>query len=309
MNQQWIEQREAAIHKTYTAVQKEDTWLNHPYSISLETYSKCNAACTFCPYPQLDRINKKLSDEVVYRIIDELSESVHPHHISMARINEPLLDVRFFDFTSCINKKLPNTGISLFSNGSTLHDKMINKLLSVKNLDYMVISLNDHRPAEYEASMKISFEKTMRRVRSLHERKSLGEIPFPIGLTRVGDGTTADQDFLKWAKKEFPKFGAQCLHQFEWVGGVAGVPYMGGARAGCSQWFSLQINADGSESFCCIDSGSIDGGLNINTASVAEMYNQPWRRTLRERVMKRTEVRECATCTHGLNETLAPDSN
>lgn len=308
MARQWLEQREKILHDGYLAIQKEEKWLDHPYSVSLETYSKCNAACTFCPYPGLDRIGQKLDDKVVYRIIDELSTGVHPHHISMAKINEPLLDVRFFDFCAYINEKLPETGISLFSNGSTLHDKMINRLIEVKNLIYLAISLNDHRPAEYEASMKISYEKTMRRVRPLHERKARGEIPFPIALTRVGDGTSADQDFLKWARTELPQFGAQCLHQFEWSGDTAGATYLGGARAGCSQWFSLQINGDGKESFCCIDSGSVKDGMNINTASVSEIYNQPWRRALRERALMRTAVPECATCTHGLNETLQPDS-
>ncbi len=309
MAREWLERREKILHDGYLAIQNDKRWLDHPYSVSLETYSKCNAACTFCPYPGLDRIGQKLDDKVVFRVIDELSEGVHPHHISMAKINEPLLDVRFFDFCAYINEKLPQTGISLFSNGSTLHDKMINRLIEVKNIIFMVISLNDHRPAEYEASMKISYEKTMRRVRPLHERKVRGDIPFPIALTRVGDGTSADQEFLKWAKVEFPKFGAQCLHQFEWVGEDAGVSYLGGAQAGCSQWFSLQINGDGTESFCCIDTGSVKNGLNINTMSVSEMYNQPWRRALRERAMMRTEVPECATCTHGLNETLQPDSD
>lgn len=198
MTRQWLEQREKAVHDGYLAIQNDKTWLDHPCSVSLETYSKCNAACTFCPYPGLDRIGQKLDDKVVYRIIDELAAGVHPNLISMAKINEPLLDTRFFDFCAYINEKLPETGIALFSNGSTLHEKMINRLIGVKNLRFLVISLNDHRPAEYEASMKISYEKTMRRVRPLHERKVQGEIPFPIALTRVGDGTAADQDFIRF---------------------------------------------------------------------------------------------------------------
>lgn len=44
----------------------------------LETISVCNATCTFCPYVELDRIGTRMSDDLLQKVIADLTE-MRPH--------------------------------------------------------------------------------------------------------------------------------------------------------------------------------------------------------------------------------------
>ena len=57
-------------------------YLDWPKEVSIETFAKCNAACTFCPYTTLDRIGTKMPDELIERIIDELKDHPWPFIVS-----------------------------------------------------------------------------------------------------------------------------------------------------------------------------------------------------------------------------------
>ena len=48
-------------------------YMDQPGEVSIETLSLCNARCTFCPYPTLERKGERMSDEMLTRIIDEMN--------------------------------------------------------------------------------------------------------------------------------------------------------------------------------------------------------------------------------------------
>jgi len=299
-----FERVEHELHESYLNIQQSGRWLESPYSISFETLSNCNAACTFCPYPELDRIGTKLDDAVIYGALDEVADGPGPHpaRVMLFRVNEMFLDPRLFDFLSYVNRRLPRTRIPLFTNGSTLSDKIVDRVLALSNVPFLVVSLNDHRPVEYEATMALPFDRTLDRLRRLQQRKRAAEFEFNVVLSRVGDGTPTDRAFIEWVKTHFPEFVGSCSAQVTWVGGYPGRQYVRAPRAGCSQWFGINILADGRESFCCIDAHGVTEGMNLNRHRLLEIYNQPWRRTLRETALRRSEVAECRSCAHGVSE-------
>ena len=67
-----------------------DYYLDQPKEVSLETWAQCNAACTFCPYPTMDRIGDKMPDELIDRLVGEMSEFKYPFYFSPFKVNEPL---------------------------------------------------------------------------------------------------------------------------------------------------------------------------------------------------------------------------
>ena len=69
-------------------------------SIEIETINRCNNDCSFCPVSKGNDIReyKKMSEELYHQIIDQLSDMDYRGYISLFSNNEPLLDVRIFDF-------------------------------------------------------------------------------------------------------------------------------------------------------------------------------------------------------------------
>jgi radical SAM protein with 4Fe4S-binding SPASM domain len=65
---------------------------------------------------------------------------------------------------------------------------------------------------------------------------------------------------------------------------------------GCGQWFNINVLADGKVAFCCIDSEGKWVLGDVNEQHLLEIYNQPKRRALRESLLNRTQLLQCATC-------------
>ncbi len=269
----------------------------YPHMVSIETWAVCNAACNFCPYPTMKRQGDRMSDALFYKIIDELAEGGrYPKIITLARVNEPFLDKRIFEFSHYINKKLPLTKLHYFSNAAPLNEANIRRFLEIKNIDLLNISFNDHRAVEYEQVMQLPFHKTLANVDLLHEILSTEKTTFPVRISRVGDGSEADRGFAEWVWQRFPYFGPAVTTRGDWMGYietdvVAPVP-----DVGCSQWYQLHILADGREAFCCIDAEGTFATGNANTTNVIDIYNAPESLKLRDPSLSRCAVEKCDKC-------------
>ena len=276
-------------------VRKRSPYMDWPAHVHMETLAKCNAACTFCPYPQLDRQGAKMSDELVAKIIGDLQEipSTLPFQLSPFKVNEPFMDVRLFDILDTVNTKLPNAYITLTTNASPLTPANLEKLKKVPRLGYLWISFNDPRQKEYEKIMDLPFTRTIERLCMLHQSKQSGELPFRVILSRVGDGSVADDEFLHWVKQHYPAFEVSIFPRGGWIGqvdteGLAPIP-----DVGCARWFEISITAPGVVAHCCMDGQAKYPIGDVNTHSVLDIYNAPEYRALCEQALTRMEVSPC----------------
>lgn len=276
---------------------RDGRYMDYPYQVSFETMVLCNASCNFCPYPTLSRKGDTMSDQLIAKIIDEC-RSIPPDlpiQIVPTRVNEPFLDRRIFDICKSVNDNLPNAEIQLFSNASPLNSKNLLKLADLRKISRLVISLHENRAEAYERVLGIPFERTMRNVEELHELKVSGTIDFPVELSRVGDGSSQDEEFCRWGREKFPRFTVYSTARANWIGAVdtlvSPVP-----QVGCGQWFNINVLADGRVTFCCIDSEGKWSFGDANRQHILEIYNQPERRALRQNLPNRTGLAQCATC-------------
>ncbi|MFC4669483.1 hypothetical protein ACFO5X_13050 [Seohaeicola nanhaiensis] len=84
---------ETAQQRLYANLREGDKWLDSPMIVSIETYAKSNAACTFCPYPDLERQGTRLDRYRVLALIDAVAGFARPPaRLNLSRVNEPLLD-------------------------------------------------------------------------------------------------------------------------------------------------------------------------------------------------------------------------
>ncbi|MBX2861046.1 MAG: SPASM domain-containing protein [Vampirovibrio sp.] len=274
-------------------------YMNYPAHVHLETLALCPAACSFCPYPSLERQGAKMSDELLDKVLTELTEIPQsvPFQLSPFKVNEPFLDTRLFDILNRINRDLPHASITLTSNSTPITPEKLEALQQVKNMEYLWISTNDYRPAEYEATMKLKWSRTIERLTMIHEAMVQGKLPFRVVLSRVGDGTVEDQNFTQWVKDSFPLFSSHVFQRGGWIGQVDVDLYAPVPNVGCARWFDLSITATGTVAHCCMDGQAKWPIGDVNTQHILEVYNHPEYRKLRESTLSRQQVEPCNTCT------------
>lgn len=283
-------------YDVHMAILRHSPAMEYPRHIHMETMANCNAACDFCPYPVLNRQGAKMSDELIEKILQDLTEipKEFSFSISPLKVSEPFLDVRIFDVMQRINELLPQAGISLTTNASPLTEKKMEQLKTIKNINYIWVSFNDHRKAEYEEVMQLDYDRTINRLDMLHEH--IQQFPFKIVLSRVGDGSAYDQDFQAWVAERYPRFGRNIFPRADWLGeveaNVGAIP-----NQGCVRWFEMSITATGVVAHCCTD-GQADYPIgDVTKQSVLEIYNSPDYRKLREQTVSRLHVSPCNQCT------------
>lgn len=295
-----LEQLERKI--TAKVEMRRQNYLEWPAFVHLETIALCNAACSFCPYPTMDRKGEKMPDALIEKIIGDLTDIPPEVRFQLApyKVSEPFLEPRLFDILETINARLPNAYISIISNGTALTERKIDQLLMVRNLVYLNISLNFDDPDEYQEVMKLPFDRTLRRLDVLHERKLKGDVPFPVRLTRVSDNRLTDTRYVLWVREKYPAFEPVVVNRNDWIGEIADpaaateVP-----DAPCHRWFDMSITATGRVAMCCMDSEAKYPKGDVNTSHVLEIYNQPHLRRLREQLISRRAAGDpCNRCTY-----------
>jgi MoaA/NifB/PqqE/SkfB family radical SAM enzyme len=148
---------------------------DYPLDIQLETLAKCNAACTFCQYPELTRIGDKMTDEIIEKILFEIATFPQdlPVTLTLYGVNEPFLDRRIWDLMRSITDRLPNAAIALNTNGAPLNERNIDRL-SEYRIARMSVSVNEYRKEAYEKLMSISFDRTLEVLEILDRKVSAG---------------------------------------------------------------------------------------------------------------------------------------
>ena len=126
---------------------RKHAYLDWPAIVHMETIAVCNAACDFCPYPQLERKGAKMSDALIEKIISDLADIPRdvPFQLAPYKVSDPFLEARLFDILELVNSRLPNAEISIITNGSPLTERKIQQLQQVKSMKYLSVSRSEER--------------------------------------------------------------------------------------------------------------------------------------------------------------------
>lgn len=281
---------------------RRSRYMDFPAYLHLETLAVCNAACGFCPYPTIDRKGARMPDGLIDRILTDLEAvpSDLPFSIAPFKVSDPFIDKRLFDLIERVERRLPSAQIRLISNGSTISEKHIDRLARARNISELSLSLNDHRPQEYQTLMRLPFARTFARLQAIHRRYAAGDLRFRVRITRVADGTAVDTEFVRWVQHEFPRFEVSFIPTNDWIGTVDVPASSGGIpEIGCNRWFTMSITATGKVAICCMDGNETHIIGDTTTQNVLDIYNAPSYRALREKARTRLEAGPpCNTCTY-----------
>lgn len=281
--------------------QMRSLYLDWPHEVSIETFAKCNAACTFCPYTTLDRIGTKMPDEMIDRIIEELKDHPWPFMIAPFKVNEPFLDKRLIPICRRINEEIPKAHLRIFTNGSALTEKYMDEVATLERVVHLWCSLNEHEPEAYKELMGLDFERTCANLDLLHERVLQNIFPHPVVISKVREcnetPTIRDKAFSEFVHSRWPLFSVTLIKRDGWLGytepGDATVP-----QAPCGRWYELSICADGKVSLCCMDGKAEFAIGDLNKQSLFEVYNSRFYRERRVKSLNRQGISPCERCTY-----------
>ncbi len=279
---------------------RRSQYLDYPTEVSFETQAICNAECTFCPYPTMERKGDRMSDFLIEKILNDLKEipSNIQFTLSPFKVNEPFLDKRIFNICDTINASIPNAKLRLFTNGSPLTNEIIEKISLIKNVQHIWISLNEFEESAYEQLMGIPFYKTISKLKYLHSILDKG-FPHVVIISRVADGSSRDLKFMNFVNEKFPLFKGFLIGRNDWTGQVTSVKTNHIPPTGCSRWYELSIMASGKVALCCMDGEGKHVIGDVNTHSILEIYNNPNFRKLRQYSVNRLAAASpCSECAY-----------
>ncbi len=288
-----------------------ERFMQFPRSVSIETQVKCNAKCTFCPYPTSPRQGEEMSDELFYKILDDLQEIPVSHHfgITLHRINEPLLDRRMPEFHAEIARRFPNAWIQFISNGTSIKKGKF-EWMANHSRGRLTISLNTIDEQEHENLMGFGLNLVTDNLDNLHQIAKDGKFKLPVLLCAPYCSEVEANSFLQYCTTRWPMFQASVRPVFQWMGGSGAgndlryeAPRLHNQSntpdtLPCGQWFDLHILANGFVSKCCIDETGYSNNdlFDASTNNVLAIFQR--QHSLRLNIPARTSVSGCEKCMH-----------
>lgn len=107
--------------------------LDHPLVVEIEINSGCNLSCSYCPNSLEGYPTKfEMSSELYTLLLNQLAEKGYKGKLAFNFYNEPMLAKKFDWFIEEARRVLPNSFLSLYTNGTKLTStSVIQKVLSL----------------------------------------------------------------------------------------------------------------------------------------------------------------------------------
>jgi len=279
------------MFKTYRTNDGEE----YPRLVAVETTSRCNAECPFCPYNVRAREKTHMDQALFEKIISDCTEFPLPA-IEPFLNGEPFVDPKIMDRLEMIRSRLPDTKLRVYSNGYALGPKRVDDLLGM-GIDHLYISLNTLNPEKYKAIMGFKLERTLDNVKYLSDpsRRSKVARKITLRMTRMDDTTLEEQEQFKAFCDEH---GVRCfiVGLFNYKGDVPSpLPVPSYA---CEHITRLDILSSGKVALCCMDQEGAYSLGDVNDHSVLEVFRGEVSKRYQDmhRGGRRTEIEPCGTC-------------
>jgi radical SAM protein with 4Fe4S-binding SPASM domain len=116
------------FHRTFLL----KSWLRYgspifPEAIVIETSTKCNRSCYYCPNSIKPAVEQTyMPDSVFSKVIERMLEMKWKGAVFFHFFNEPMLDPSIYDKIAAVRKRFPKNRLQLFTNGDYLtHDSIV----------------------------------------------------------------------------------------------------------------------------------------------------------------------------------------
>jgi len=267
----------------------------YPRLVAVETTSRCNAICPFCPYNARVRDKTHMTQELFEKVIEDCR--AFPLSAIEPFLNgEPFVDPKIMSRLEHIRSRLPETKLRVYSNGYALAPKRVDELCGM-GIDHLFISLNTLNPVKYKDIMGFGLDRTLENVRYMTDpvRRHRVANKITLRMTRMADTTLKEQqEFRDYCRER----GVRCfiVGMFNYKGDINSelpVP-----TYACEHVNRLDILSDGNVALCCMDQEGQYSWGNVRESSVLEVYQGQVATRYRtmHRNGQRMQADPCGTC-------------
>jgi len=116
-----------------------------PRRVEVETSSRCNRHCFYCPVAEDPRADHRMEEELFRSIVDQLAELRFRGVFSPHFFGEPLLDPRLPALLAYVRERLPRVVLEIYTNGDALTPKKAQELLDV-GVTLFLVTLEGEEP-------------------------------------------------------------------------------------------------------------------------------------------------------------------
>lgn len=244
-----------------------------PLMVNIETINRCNSTCDFCPANKHSdrRPFVRMSNEVFYKIIQDLKSWGYEGYISLYVNDEPLMDPRIIEFHKYVKEQLPGCKVKFFTNGLLLDLDKFNELIPY--VDYMTIN-NYTDKCELHKNIKQLY-RYLDRNKEIHKGKQI-----KISIRYIHDILTNRAGEAPNKKKTTIVYKEPCLF-----------PYT-----------DLTIFSDGRAGICCNDATEKTDLGNVKESFLGDIWEEKQKEHLnycmvREKIRKgRQGLKFCCHC-------------
>ncbi len=101
---------------------------NPPSIVNIESISRCNRKCKYCPNSRIERKDHIMPKESFFNVIDQLSDWGFTGLLGNAVLSEPLMDNRIIELYAYSREKLPGAKLHVETNGDLLTPHIASEL-------------------------------------------------------------------------------------------------------------------------------------------------------------------------------------
>jgi MoaA/NifB/PqqE/SkfB family radical SAM enzyme len=263
-----------------------------PEIVQIESTNICNAKCVFCPRDEMHRRQGIMTVDLFKKIVDECAE-LGITHVRMHNYGEAFMDRRLVEKVKYAKDKGIKE-VGLISNGSLITEPVARGMIDA-GLDAINISVDASGKEVFEATrIGLNYDKVIANIeRLIRLRGASGKRRPKLILSFVRQNNSADeQAFIEHWRSIADKIHITDLHN--WAGTLnteSDVNYP------CYRpWLTFTVLWDGRVSLCCAD---FDGRTilgNLNTQSIAEVWNAETYRQVRREHLESGGPDVCRAC-------------
>jgi radical SAM protein with 4Fe4S-binding SPASM domain len=286
----------------------------YPRIVQVETTTACNADCIMCPHSKITRKKGPMDFELYKKVVDDCAENNRFIKTFYPFLNgELFLTPKWENYLIYAKKRLPAAEIGIFTNGSLLDTKNINKLIEIEP-DWVNVSFDGTSKETYERiRRKLSFDQVQDNIFQLvGRRNSLRKIKPRLTISIIEMEQTSDgvnSFYKKWA----PVVDKVTVEPYVNWGGEAEDEIINkpevSKRLPCSRlWYNFTVFNSGEVVICCLDyDGEIVIG-DIKKQSVREIWTGEEITKLRNLHLegRYSKISLCEDCSYGQAQTEAP---
>ena len=274
------------------------------YNIVIETSNICNAKCVMCPHVIMKRKMGVMSDETFDLIMRRINdEKIDPPAFMLNGFGDPLTDKKIFERIGIVKRMFPKSVTKFYTNLGLANDEVIGNIASC-GLDEINVSFNGYDKANYEETMKISYEKTLENLDKLIEERDRNnqKLKIRISMALVSNNDGDEKKFIKKWSRKVDSVSVNKVHSYgqsiEDPSGKNEINFNKLSYPCKYIWNTIVFGIYGDLFICCLDyEGEMNFG-NVKDKNILDIFYSERFEKIREMHLKNDikKIRMCEKC-------------